>query len=259
VSSRPSRITLGLALALGLFASVARAEEVLVFAAASLTDALGEIAKAYEAKAGDRAVFSFGASSTLARQIAEGAPADLFVSADEAKVDQLERQGKLVAGTRRDLLSNRLVIVVATDHGADVTSAEDLATAKVRVLALAEPQTVPAGIYAKEYLRRIGLWSKLIDKVVPTENVRGALAAVESGNADAAVVYETDALVSSKVKVVYQVPKELAPRIVYVAAVTQGGAHPAAAKRLLEALARPEAIAVFRRFGFLLAGDAGTP
>jgi molybdate transport system substrate-binding protein len=244
---------IGLTLALG--ARAARAEQVLVFAAASLSDALSEIGTAYASSSGDRPAFSFGASSTLARQIAEGAPADLFVSADEAKVDQIEAK-HLAPGTRRDLLSNRLVVVVAAEKGAAVSALADLATRRVRVLALAEPQTVPAGIYARESLRRAGLWSKVVDKVVPTENVRAALAAVESGNADAAVVYRTDALVSSRVKVAFEVPADLTPRIVYVAAVARGGSHPTAARRFLDYLGGPEATAMFRRHGFLLPSDA---
>ncbi len=239
-----------------LASGAARAEEVLVFAAASLTDVLGEIAGSYEAASGDHATLSLGASSILERQIEEGAPADLFVSADEAKVERLAGKGLLAPGTRRDLLSNRLVIVVAAERGVAVTSAADLAAARVRVLALAEPQTVPAGIYAKEYLQRAGLWVQVADKVVPTENVRAALAAVESGNADAAIVYATDLAIARDVRVAYEVPLELTPRIVYVVAVPRDAPHPAAARRLLDFLGSDSAGAIFRRYGFLLPAQA---
>src|ERR1700681_890046 len=138
----------------GLAAAVpAAAAEVTVFAAASLADALNEIAAGYEKAAGDRVVFNFGASSTLARQIQEGAPADLFFSAHEAKMDGLEKNGLLAKGTRRSLLSNALVVVVPLDSSLKIDSPEDLAAAKVKNLALAETQTVPAGIYAKEWLQ----------------------------------------------------------------------------------------------------------
>jgi molybdate transport system substrate-binding protein len=251
MNRRRRRLSIVFALAAALFAGAARAEEVLVFAAASLAEALGEIAKASEAATGDRVVLNLGASSVLGRQIEEGAPADLFFSADEAKVDRLELRGLVADGTRRDLLSNRLVVVVAAERGAAVASAADLATSKVRVLALAEPQTVPAGIYAKEYLRRAGLWRRVIDKVVPTENVRAALAAVEAGNADAAIVYQTDVGIARNVRVAYEVPRELTPRIVYVAAVVKGAAHEAAARRFLDHLGGEAARTAFDRYGFL--------
>jgi len=183
-------------------AAVPAAAEVTVFAAASLTDALKEIATAYEGSSGDKLVFNFGASSILARQIQEGAPADLFFSADEAKMDSLAKGGLVTKETRRSLLSNTLVIVVPADSTLTLATPADLATSKVRVLALAEPQSVPAGIYAKEWLKSLKLWSKVIDKVIPTENVRAALAAVESGNADLGIVYKTDAGISKKVRIV---------------------------------------------------------
>ncbi len=170
-------------------------------AAASLTDAMKEIGAAYEKESGDKLQFNFGASNMLARQIEEGAPADVFFSADEAKMDALEKKDLLLPGTRRSLLSNSLVIVVAADSGMSPKSAADLAKPEYKKLALAEPRSVPAGIYAREYLEKLGLWEAVKEKVVPTENVRAALAAVESGNVDAGIVYKTDALISKKVKV----------------------------------------------------------
>src|SRR6266705_6386947 len=135
------------------------ATEVTIFAAASLTDSLKEIASTYEKQSGDKILFNLGASSLLARQIEEGAPADIFFSADEAKMDGLEKKGLILKETRKRRLSNLLVIVVAAERGAAVKSAEDLATDKVKRLALAEPKTVSEGIYAKEYLQKQNLWS----------------------------------------------------------------------------------------------------
>jgi molybdate transport system substrate-binding protein len=241
-------------------AKPATAAEVTVFAAASLTDALKEIAIAYETATGDKVVFNFGASSMLARQIQEGAPADLFFSADEAKMDGLEKSGLVAKGTRRSLLSNTLVIVVPADSTLKIDSPEDLATAKVRVLALAEPQSVPAGIYAKEWLQSQKLWSRVSDKVVPTENVRAAMAGVESGNADAGIVYKTDAGISKKVRIAYEVPAASGPKISYPLAVIAESKHQEAARRLLAYLESPPAFAVFRRFGFLISSlETGTP
>ena len=228
------------------------AAEIHVFAAASLTDALREIAAVYEKTGGDKLVLNLGASSTLARQIQEGAPADLFLSADEAKMDALERRKLLLPGTRRSVLSNTLVVVVPFDSELKISGPADLAAPSIRALALAEPRTVPAGIYAREYLTRKGLWSGVADRVVPTENVRAALAAVESGNVDAGIVYRTDAGISKQVRIAYEVPKAEAPDISYPFAVLAGSERKEAARRLLEYLASPPALAVFRRYGFLV-------
>jgi molybdate transport system substrate-binding protein len=228
------------------------AAELSVFAAASLTEALQEIGHRYQQQErGVQVSFNFAASSVLARQIQEGAPADVFFSADEAKMDGLEKRGLLSSGTRRSLLSNSLVIVVHKDSRMTL-SAADLAAAKVGSIALAEPQTVPAGIYAKEYLEQHGLWSKVIDKVVPTENVRAALAAVESGNVDAGIVYKTDAAISKNVRVAYEVPPGQGPSISYPVAVLKESRQIDAAKRFVEFLASDAARATFRRYGFIV-------
>jgi len=159
--------------------------EVNVYAAASLTDVMKEIASAYEKESGDKILFNFGASSLLARQIIERAPADMFLSADEAKMDELEQAGLIATETRRDLLSNLLVIVAPYDSNLVIASPEELVT-KSQKIAVADPRAVPAGIYTKEYLTRLGLWQKLEPKIVPTENVRAALAAAESLAVDSA-------------------------------------------------------------------------
>ena len=223
---------------------------ILVFAAASLTDALKDIAATYEKGTGDKLVFNLGASSMLARQIREGAPADVFLSADEAQMDGLERAGLLVQGSRRSLLSNTLVFVVASDGGPKIASPEDLKS--VKTLALAEPKIVPAGVYAKQYLEKLGLWDALAARVIPTENVRACLAAVESGNADAGIVYRTDALISKKVRIAWNVPAEEGPRISYPVAIVKGTPQEAAARRFLEHLRSRAAREVFTRHGFLL-------
>ncbi|HEV7766195.1 MAG TPA: molybdate ABC transporter substrate-binding protein, partial [Thermoanaerobaculia bacterium] len=180
------------------------AAEVRVFAAVSLTEALEEIATAYEGKSGDDIVFSFGASSILARQIEQGAPADLFLSADEARMDTLARKNLIVASTRVSVLSNSLVIVVPKDGGLTLTSPAQLA--RFEKIALAEPSSVPAGVYARAWLQKIGLWDRVAAKIIPTDNVRAALAAVESGNVDAAIVYKTDARIAKRSRIAYEVP-----------------------------------------------------
>ncbi len=245
-----SLVSLGLALSALLGCSV-NAAELNVFAAASLSDALKELTPAYEAMSGDRLRFNLAGSNALARQIKEGAPADVFFSADEAKMDDLARAGLLAADTRRTLLSNTLAIVVHADGGAAVTAPADLATPAVRRLALAETQTVPAGIYAREYLLKSGLWAQVAAKVVALENVRATLAAVEAGNADAGIVYRTDALISKKVRVAFEVPAAEGPVIAYPLAVLRNSRSPEAARRFAGFLASAEARAVFLKYGFL--------
>lgn len=235
----------------GAVFAVAHATEITVFAAASLSDALKEIAKNYETASGDKLRFNFGASSTLAVQIKQSAPADLFFSADEAKMDDLAKANFIELGTRRSLLSNTLVIVVNTEGGAAISAPDDLVKSTVGRIALAEPQTVPAGIYAKTWLQKIGLWKKIIDRVVPTENVRACLAAVESGNVDAGIVYKTDALISKKVKIAYEVPVAEGPKISYPLAVLKESKNLEAAQRFATYLSGEKANAVFTNFGFL--------
>ena len=227
--------------------------ELTVHAAASLTDAMKEIASAYEKESGDKLQFNFGASSMLARQIEEGAPADLFLSADEAKMDGLEQKALLLPGTRRKLLSNTLVVVVPADATASLTSAIDLAKPEYKKLALAETQTVPAGIYAREHLQKLGIWDAVKEKVVPTENVRAALAAVESGNVNAGIVYKTDSLVSKKVKIVVEIPAAEGPKITYPLAVVKGSKEAERARKFADYLAGPAAQKVFEKFGFVVA------
>jgi molybdate transport system substrate-binding protein len=228
------------------------AGEVTVFAAVSLTDALQDIGEAYEKATGDKVVFNLESSSLLARQIREGAPADLFLSADEAQMNGLDTRKLLLPGTRKSVLSSSLVVVVPVDSNLKIAVPADLAARSIRAIALAEPQSVPAGVYAKEYLRRQGLWQQVIDRVVPTENVRAALAAVASGNVDAGIVYKTDAAISKKVRVAFEVPTADAPRIAYPFAVLAKAPHFEAAKKFLAYLESAPALEVFRRYGFLI-------
>lgn len=240
---------LPLMLAALLAGATAQAADVLVFAAASLSDALQDIRAQYEPGTADRVNFNFAASSALARQIDAGAPADLFFSADEEKMDQLQAKKLIVESTRASVLSNALVLVTPRDD-ARLSRPEDLLKPECERLALASPEAVPAGIYAKAFLRSRGWWEAVEDKVIPTENVRAALAAVESANADAAFVYRTDARASGKVRVAYEVPAAEAPSITYPIALVAGTRNEAAAKRFLRHLRGPEAGAVFTRHGF---------
>jgi molybdate transport system substrate-binding protein len=249
------RTLLGNATAL-FFALVAcssiHAADINVFAAASLTDSLKEIAVTYEKQSGDKIVFNFGASSTLARQIEEGAPADLFFSADEAKMDALEKNGRIIKETRKSRLSNALVIVVTAESSAAIRSARDLTDEKIKRIALADPKAVPSGIYARAYLEKLNLWTAIEPKVVPTENVRAALAAVESRNVEAGMVYKTDAAISRKVKVAYEIPRADAPDISYPMALLKESRQSESARKFLQYLDSVTAAKAFEKFGFIV-------
>lgn len=230
--------------------SALHAEELLVFAAASLTEALQESAKIFEVETGIHVVFNLGGSGLLARQIEQGGPADLFFSADEARMDALDRGGWLLDGTRRTRLANSLVVVVPQDSRLELSSAASLTNAMVRRLALADTKTVPAGMYARSYLESIQLWTALEARVLPAESVRAALAAVESGNADAGIVYKTDAAISKKVRVVLEIAATEGPKIRYPLAVIRTTRHPEAARRLIDHLSGARAGEIFLRHGF---------
>ncbi|MFL6247151.1 MAG: molybdate ABC transporter substrate-binding protein [Thermoanaerobaculia bacterium] len=210
------------------------AAEVRVFAAVSLTEALEEIAGGYTR---DEIVFNFGASSLLARQIEQGAPADLFLSSDEARVDALAKKG--LVRSRVSVLSNTLVVV-------------GVPLARARSVALAEPSSVPAGVYARLWLQKIGWWERIAPKVIPTDNVRGALAAVESGNVDAAIVYKTDARIAKRARIVFAVPRTEGPPISYPFALLRDAENREAAMRFLRHLQSKAALRIFAKHGFLI-------
>ena len=240
-----------LVILISLFAITAAASEIQVFAAISLTDALKEIGKDYESKTGTKVLLNLGASSLLARQISEGAPADVFFSADEEKMDGLQKQKLILDETRKSLLSNSLVIVLPYDSNTTLEDPQQLAKLNWKI-ALAETKTVPAGIYAKKYLQNVGLWSRVIDRIIPTENVRAALSAVESGNVDAGIVYKTDASISKRVKIAYEIPLKDTPKISYPVAVVRDSKNIDAVKKVVEFLGSEESRAIFRKYGFLV-------
>jgi molybdate transport system substrate-binding protein len=237
--------------AICMLSPILHAGEIMVFAAASLTNALKEIATAHEKASGDKVRFNFAASSTLAQQIVAGAPADVFFSADEAKMDLLVKQKLIVEETIKPLLGNTLVVVTALD-GPVISKVEDLAVAKIRRISIGDPKAVPVGVYAKSYLEGIKLWDAVAPKVVPSENVRASLAVVESGNVDAGVVYKTDAAISKTVKVAWELPAAEVPKIVYPVALLKDSRKPDAAWRFLTFLEGPEADEVFKRLGFII-------
>jgi len=228
--------------------------QVVVSAAVSLTEVLQQLAPMYQARTGDRVVLNLGSSNTLARQISFGAGADLFISADEAQMNAVAAQ--IDPASRVDLLSNQLAIAVPDDRPRPITSARGLLDPAIRRIAIGDPAAVPAGVYAKQYLQMVGIWPELSMKIVPSGSVRLALAAVESGAADAAIVYHTDIASATHAREAMVILASEGPRIVYPAALVLSGSNPEGARRLLTFLRSPEAAAVFVRAGFLVPAAA---
>jgi molybdate transport system substrate-binding protein len=228
------------------------AEEILVSAAASLTDVLNEISKDYQSKSKNTVRFNYGPSSGLARQIDEGAPADIFFSADLPQMDNLDKKGRLEPGTRKNLLSNQLVIIVPADSKLVISSPKDLLKADVKRIALAEPSSVPVGVYTSKYLTDEGLWDQVKPKIVPVQDVRATLASVESGNVEAGFVYKTDAAVSKKVKSVYEVPIDKGPKITYPVAIVKESKRKDAARDFMSYVQSPTAKDAFKKYGFVV-------
>ena len=237
---------------------------VTVFAAASTTAALSEIATTYETSTRVRISCSFGGSALLAKQIDNGAPADVFISADQKWMDYLERKRAIVTTTRKDLLGNSLVIITPIEKPLAVRIEPGFAFANSFAgrLAVGDPTNVPVGIYAKEAFTALGWWDALVARLAPAADVRAALKLVEMGEADAGVVYATDAKASTKITVVATIPAQYHTAIRYPVALTTT-ANPAASA-FLNYLRGPAARAIFTKRGFtdpaaLLAASAAAP
>lgn len=241
-----------MAVLLGAIA-VSHATEISVYAASSLSDVFKELAPQFTAASGHSVRFNFGASGLLARQIKEGAPADAIFSADELRIDQLEKAGLLRPGTRHTFLANTLVIVVAASSKAPIATLSDIIKPEVRRVVIGEPVTVPAGTYTREYFQKQDLWKPVAEKLVPVDSVRSVLAAIEAGNADVGFVYKTDALISKKVRIAVEIPQDQGPKINYPGAVLKNAPHAEAAEAFLVWLSGPIAQAAFLKYGFQIA------
>jgi molybdate transport system substrate-binding protein len=235
--------------------SPANAKPVRVFAASSMTDALNEIGALYAAAGHEKPVLTYAASSVLARQIEQGAPADFFISADEPWMDYLAERKRIDPATRNSALSNDLVLIAPLDHPLNVKigpSMNLLGALGGGKLAMADPNSVPAGKYGKAALEALGVWKSVEGSVVRAENVRAALRYVETGNAAAGIVYLTDQMAAKdKVALVGAFPASSHPKISYPMAVVRGG-RTKDAKAFETFLQGPEARAVFTRMGFIL-------
>jgi molybdate transport system substrate-binding protein len=240
-------------LMLVLTACAPRPAALTISAAASLQNVLAPIADAYSAKhAGVKIEFNFGGSGALARQIEDGAPADVFLSASPEPMDRLAARGFILEGTRRDLLRSEIVLI-APRAAADPESFAALADPRVKFIALGDPASVPAGAYGKQVLTGLGLWSRVQPKLVLAKDVRQVLSYVETGNADAGIVYATDARQSSAVRVAAVAPESSHAPVVYPVAVLRAARNPAAARDFISFLSGPEARAIFVAQGFTAA------
>lgn len=250
---RPPLRAIAISITLGLAPLPACADQITVFAAASLKAALSEVATAWTAATGHSAVFSFAGSSALAKQIQSGAPADVFIPASRDWMDAVAASGDIDAGTRRDILSNSLVLVA---HGAEAAPvslgagtdlAQRLGTGK---LAMALVDAVPAGIYGKQALTSLGLWQGVQAQVVQAENVTGALQFVATGAAAMGIVYATDAKGVADVRIIGTFPAGSHDPITYPAARTRHSRQKDAAAAFLDFLTTPSATDIWQRAGF---------
>ncbi|HWP49584.1 MAG TPA: molybdate ABC transporter substrate-binding protein [Candidatus Limnocylindrales bacterium] len=236
-----------------VFGTVSLAQDkITVYVAASLTNALKELATLYEQRMGVKIQTSFASSSVLAKQIEAGAPADIFISADLEWMDYLEGKNKIEPKSRRNLLSNSLVVIAPKGKAFALKMEKgfNFAEAFHGKLAMGDPDHVPAGKYGKEALIYMGWWDALTPRIVRGENVRAALAFVERGEADAGIVYATDAKQSDKVEVLGTFPEESHKPITYPAALIQGAGS--SAKAFLDFLSSEQAGNIFTKYGFIV-------
>ncbi|MEM8700736.1 MAG: molybdate ABC transporter substrate-binding protein [Pseudomonadota bacterium] len=246
-----TRLCLFIAFTVALLTPAAAASELTVFAAASLREAMERIASGYEQKTGTRLVFSFAGTGALARQVEAGAPADLFVSADADWMDYVVANGGVDPESVRQIASNRLVL--AGSKGSveiGLNAAEIAAFLDGQRMAMADPETVPAGRYGKAALEHLGLWQTVSGQLAPMENVRIALASVSRGDTPLGLVYRTDAEIEPDVAVVATFPDTSHPEIRYLAAVTEVSGNPAA-EAFLDFLTGPDAQEILQSLGFV--------
>lgn len=196
---------------------------------------------------------NLGASGTLQRQIEQGAPVDIFISASPKEMDSLESKGLILAGTRKDLARNTVVLIVPAGNS-PVTSFQKLTDSAVKHIAIGEPKTVPAGAYAQQVLMHLGIWDQLLPKMVFGSNVRQVLQYVETNNVDAGIVYATDARITNQVKVVAMAPEDSHSPVIYPVAVIKGSDDPSGATDFIQFLLGSQAQAILERYGFSPAG-----
>lgn len=224
--------------------------EINISAAASLTDALKEIQIEYQKQADVALIFNFAASGALQKQIQEGAPCDLFLSASKEHMDGLEAEGLIVSESREDLLGNALTLIVSSEQSESVKNYEDLTKAELSGISIGTPESVPAGKYAKQALQNLGIWDKLEDQIIYAKDVRQVLEYVDTGNADCGLVYKSDALAMKTGTVVMDLPESSHDPIVYPVALIKDSPQQEAAAAFYKFLQTDYASSVFEKYGF---------
>jgi len=226
------------------------AVEVNISAAASLTDALTEIQTEYAKESNTILQFNFASSGVLQKQIAEGAPCDLFLSASKAHMDALEEAGLIMQDTRKDMLGNTMTLIAAAEKTDTVKGYESLTTADVASISIGTPDSVPAGKYAQQALESLGAWDKIQSKIVFAKDVKQVLEYVDTGNVDCGLVYKTDAFDMKTGVVVADLPQDSHDPIVYPAALIKDSSESTAAAKFYEFLQNEYAKGVFEKYGF---------
>ena len=227
--------------------------ELNISAAVSMKDALAEIQTNYQKKAPHvKLVYNLGASGSLQKQIEQGAPADIFISAAPKQMNELEAKNLVIKATRKNLLENKLVLIAPKDSTLSISKLEDLQNDTVKQISIGETKVVPAGQYAEQALKKLGVWDKVQRKIVFAKDVRTVLTYVDTGNVDAGLVYKTDAAASKKVKILAIAPDGSHAPIIYPAAVLTGTKNQKAAEEFLSYLAGPEGKSVFEKHGFVM-------
>ena len=225
------------------------AKDITVSAAASMKDVMQEIKTMYEGQSKDKIVFNFGSSGSLKKQIENGAPADVFISAAPKQMNDLEKGGYLLEGSRVNLVINDVVLIVPTDSKSKIKEFKGLKNSEIGKIAIGEPKSVPVGQYTMEILKNLGI-SDVTSKAVYAKDVREVLSWVETSNVDAGVVYKTDAMISKNVKIICSAPKGSHEQVLYPAAVIKGSPVADSAKDFIKFIKTPKVKAVFEKYGF---------
>ena len=234
-----------------LAATGAHAQELVLSVAVSLKGVTEELGKSFTtARPGVTLRYNFGASGDLQKQIEAGAPIDVFLSAAQRQMDELEKQNLIVAASRRAFARNVLTVIKPADSKVDIAKPADLLEARVTRIAIGNPKTVPAGQYAEESLRALGLWDRLQPKLVFTENVRQALDYVARGEVEAGFVYTTDAALLAQVKEAFRPPEDTYRPVIYPGPVVAASRQPALGQAFLDLLGSAQGRTVLSRFGF---------
>ena len=228
----------------------AKEDQIMVFAASSLVEVLAPIGDSFTEQEGVPIVFNFGASDSLAQQIQRGAKADVYLSAGTQPMDTLENEGFILSNTRRNILTNQLVLVSRHDSNLGYNMAEIFASSEISRVAVTDPSLAPAGRYSVTALETIGVWENILEKVIFSPNVRATLSYVESGNADIGIVYRTDATNRNGLQVVFEFPKDSYGPIVYPAAVLKDSINKEVAFHFIRFLSDNKARTEFRDHNF---------